>query len=295
MYSKILEIDSFYSKLAIIILNYNSSHYVINQLNSLSSEGVSKDCFYVVDNQSIDNKILINFCNTNNFCFIQNKINGGYANGNNLAIKKAIDDNKSYFLLLNPDIEISKYTISVLLETICNNPNIGVIGPRILDKFESNIIYSDGGLLFPEKGFEGDHVHCYKKIEEIPSFGINFNIDYVNGSAILFSLHALQSNGFMREDFFMYYEESEWCYRLKLKSQFKLAINTDVVAYHEMSDKGKFYQYYMTRNQIWMTRLYNGNSLFLIRYNWKIIRKSIKKFQFNILKAVYNGWFAKIN
>lgn len=99
----------------------------------------------------------------------------------------------------------------------------------------------------------------------------------------------------MNEDFFMYYEESEWCYRLKTQSNFKLAIDTDVVAYHEMSDKGSFYQYYMTRNQIWLTRMYNGDKNYLIKNSWTLVRRAIKKLNFNIIKAVYHGWTKKIN
>lgn len=290
-----MEIDVALNQLAIITLNYNSYDKTKNQIDRLIEQGIPINCFYIVDNVSEDREILKSFCTEKNLLFIQNDINGGYAHGNNIAIKKALEEDKHYFLLLNPDIEISAFTITQLLQTIKKNDTIGIIGPRIIDKYDRSLIFSDGGLLFPEKAFTGDHVHYEKTIQEFPSFGLNYDIDYVNGSAMLFTSKTIEINGYMNEDFFMYYEESEWCYRLKTQSNFKLAIDTDVVAYHEMSDKGSFYQYYMTRNQIWLTRMYNGDKNYLIKNSWTLVRRAIKKLNFNIIKAVYHGWTKKIN
>lgn len=289
-----MEINISLENLAIITLNYNSYKKVVNQVDLLLNENTPKSCFYIIDNLSTDKDQLKKYCDLSGLHFIQNTINGGFAQGNNIAIKKAIDDKKEYFLILNPDIEISLLTIKKLLFTLTNDPSIGIIGPRILDKFDRNLIFSDGGLLFPDKGFLGDHLHYNKTIQEFPAFGINYDLNYVNGSAMMHSIETLIQNGYMREDFFMYYEESEWCYRLQTKTSLKLAINTDVVVYHEMSEKKYFYHYYLTRNRIWITRLYNGNKRFLYNENIRDLRRSIKKLNFKLIRPVVEGWFKDI-
>ena len=57
----------------------------------------------------------------------------------------------------------------------------------------------------------------------------------------------------MLEDFFLYFEETEWCLRAT-KNKFKLLVNTNALAYHTSSKKGKLYAYYMTRNRILLAK-----------------------------------------
>ena len=92
--------------LAIISLNYNSAKEVFRQVSSLREEGIPDVCFYLIDNASNDGEEVKKYCLKNGIKFIANPINGGYAQGNNIGIKKAIEDGRTTFLILNPDIEI---------------------------------------------------------------------------------------------------------------------------------------------------------------------------------------------
>ena len=269
--------------ISILILNYNTSKKVISQLETLTSQGLRKDVFCIIDNNSKDARQLEEYCLKNNYNFLQTHSNKGYAYGNNLAIKNELENGKEYFLILNPDIDIDFSTIKKMYETITTQHNIGAIGCRICDKFQRDLIYSDGGLLFPEYGFRGDHVNNNKLVSEVEISHQNKNFDYVNGSVFMFSKEALKKNGFMREDFFMYYEESEWCYRLKTKTDLDMIILTDVCAYHENSKKGKLYHYYMTRNRLWFCKLYDSN----ITEAKKEIKKQMKRFLFSKRNKTY--------
>ena len=293
--------------LAIIILNYNTADKIAIQVEKLMDEGISSSIFYIVDNASKigDQKSLENFAGKNNLNFVNSAENGGYAKGNNIAIDLAIKKNKTVFLILNPDIEISARTIIALHETISSEDELLFVGPRICDKYNRNLIFSDGGTLIPDRFFESDHLHYGKNIDEFNSFGKNYEIDYVNGSALMFKKATLDILGKMREDFFMYFEEAEWCYRLKKHPGFKQAICTDVTAYHEMSNKGDFYQFYMTRNRIFMCRLYSIPHKDLIRnYLYEAQKRFLglkgnakNNFSFfaTQIKAVFEGEFKKLN
>lgn len=284
--------------LAIIILNYNSFDDTNREVVSLLDEGIQKNSLYVVDNNSDDKKKIEKLCSQKQINFILSDHNGGYAYGNNLAIKKAIEDGKTYFLLLNPDIEISLDTIQQLYKDLNDFSDIMIMGPRICYRNDRNKIFSDGGLLFPDKGFMGAHVNGELYREDIKTSQYNYNINYVDGSALMFKKELLDKIGFMNEDFFMYYEESEWCMRLHKDINLKIAINTECVAYNIASNKGSFYEYYMTRNRLWLCRMYNGNIKYATKERWTQVRRSLKKGKFTMAKAyikgIIDGLYSKI-
>ncbi|MBW7675742.1 glycosyltransferase family 2 protein [Chryseobacterium sp. LJ756] len=277
--------------LAIIILNYNSFNDTSREVDSLLEQGFPEKSIYVVDNDSKDRAEIEQLGFSKNIHTVLSNYNGGYAYGNNLAIKKALGDGKNYFLLLNPDIEISVAVIKKLYSDLQEFPELGMIGPRICYRDERNKIFSDGGLLFPEKGFMGDHINYEKYKENVNTSYYNYNINYVDGSALMFRKEILNDVGFMNEAFFMYYEESEWCLRLLAKTNWKIAVNTQQEAYNLFTQRSSFYQYYMTRNRIWLCRLYNGNTKYVTNERWTLARRALKKGKFSMAKAYIKGIF----
>lgn len=275
--------------LAIIILNYNSFEDTHREVNSLLIEGIPGKSIYIVDNNSKDRKEIEQLGSEKQINYILSDYNGGYAFGNNLAIDKALEDGKNYFLLLNPDIEISRNTISQLYNDLKEFPDIGIIGPRICYRNIRDRIFSDGGLLFPEEGFQGGHTHSEQDKNHVNAPHYNYSIKYVDGSALMFRKEILDDVGLMNTSFFMYYEESEWCLRLLKNTQWKIAVNTQCEAFNLASDKGSFYEYYITRNRIWMCRLYDGNLKYVTGERWKFARKALKKGKLSMAKAYIKG------
>ncbi len=275
--------------LAIIILNYNSFDDTAREVNALLSQNCQEKSIYVVDNNSADKYKIAEFGAQKGINFIISDKNGGYAYGNTLAIKQAIKDEKKIFLLLNPDIDINISTIEILYKDLQEKQDLGVVGPRICYRNNKNKIYSDGGLLHPEKGFVGEHVHFNANTSEVQNLSYNYNIDYVDGSVFMFRKEILDEIGFMNEKFFMYYEESEWCLRVLRKTNWKLAVNTNISAFNIYSEKGSFYEYYMTRNRFWLCRLYDGNLKYVKKERWKLARKAFKRRDFSLAKAYVKG------
>jgi len=160
-------------------------------------------------------------------------------------------------------------------------------------------IFSDGGLLYPERGVLGDHANGWRRTEDMDMTGINYAIDYVNGSCMLFRKEVLDDIGFMEENLFMYYEESEWCYRLKNSPKWRIGIDTDVASGQSDGSRGRAYEYYMTRNRIWMTKKHAGNLSSVvwerIRFAWKkswSFRMGLRErtaFSCAVLKGIFHG------
>ena len=293
--------------LAIVILNYNSSDKIINQVMHLMNGGINASNFYIIDNNSnIQNQNKIQtFVKTHQLNFIQSTENGGYAKGNRLALEKALSDNKLYFLIINPDIEISALVIRQLYDSISNDENLFILGPRICDKEDREIIFSDGGKLNKDRFFEASHINVGKNINEVEIPLFNYDIDYINGSAMMFRKESINLLGMMREDFFMYFEEAEWCYRLKKTQNAKQAIITSLVVYHELSKTDLFKKFYMTRNRIFMCRLYKIPHKKLIMHFLYEAQKDLfnkkRNFVYNIrlffsqLRAILEGEFRNLN
>ncbi|MGJ5640603.1 glycosyltransferase [Formosa sp. S-31] len=280
-----------------IILNYNSAIETIELYDKIKTSYKFQYRISVIDNASDDfhKKLLIDKIAIEDL--IINKVNLGYSAGNKLGIMKAIDFNIPYVFLLNPDIRIEESTVQHLLNEIEKDPKIAAIGPRICYRSNLNRIYSDGGIIDLSYGVFTTHLNYNKLNSEVKNLNTPHIVDYVNGSVFLARTSVFKEIGFMLNDFFLYFEETEWCIRAK-NNGYKLMVDSRVSAYHLSSKKGKTYYYYMERNRLLMAKLLKINySTVLFNSNKDIVKELIKcikqrKFPDDILKARIKGCLA---
>lgn len=246
-------------KVSLILLNYNCSDETIRSYKSLKA---SFDII-VVDNASDaeDVNCLKAAIPASNLLF--NSRNAGYAGGNNLGVIEALKRQVDFIMILNPDISINASVIRHLVELMIDNSDLAAIGPRICFRDQKDIIYSDGGIVDFEDFYRVYHLNNNKSIKELNA-GLNHNITYVNGSAILIRNKALLEVGTFIESFFLYFEETEWCLRA-VDHNWKIGVDSSVVAYHLSSEKGDTFHYYILRNKLWLAKLRN--------YRFKELRK----------------------
>lgn len=116
---------------SIVILNYNAGYFLDLCLSSVERAIKKVDGeVIIVDNCSTDHSFLRNSKNYSQFTFINNETNLGFAKGNNVAIPKCKGD---YVLFLNPDTLISEDCLINTLTYSKKNPEIGLIGVRMID------------------------------------------------------------------------------------------------------------------------------------------------------------------
>lgn len=270
----------------ILILNYNSSKDTVALYDQLQKIEHNNYFILVIDNNSTDNstKILSNYIPKANL--ILNKKNLGYAGGNNIGIRQAINAGAEYVWILNPDIRVEKNTLNVLLDTIGRDNKIAAIGPRICDRRNKEIIFSDGGILDVEKGFKTGHLNNGKKIDNIDK-NIKFKeIDYVDGSCFLINLSCIEHIGILKENFFLYFEETEWCLRAKNQG-WKLLAVYETRCFHLPSTKKFRYFYYMTRNRIYLSILIKRHILKTVWLELKLILDCLLKL--HITRILYKS------
>ncbi|RED48365.1 glycosyltransferase family 2 protein [Seonamhaeicola aphaedonensis] len=246
-------------KLLVIILNFNSYRDTINLYRLINDFLAFRKSILIVDNNSnkIDQELLKKEIPSKNL--IINKKNKGYGSGNNIGLKKAVNESYDYALILNPDIRLEEKTILELLKELEKDSELVAVGPRICFRNQPELIYSDGGLVNASLGFRSSHLN-YKKNVKDKSL-LKKTIDYINGSCLMVRISSLKNIGMFLDTFFLYYEETEWCLRAK-QLGYKIKVNTNVIAYHSTSNKNGLYHFYMTRNRLLIAKRFN-------KYFWR--------------------------
>lgn len=123
--------------IGVIILNYNTWRETINCIESLDQNYNKGDItVYVVDNKSpqrpdVDESVF--FKRRNDVILIEASANKGYSAGNNIGIKRALEDGCEYIVISNSDILFVDKSLYVMSKYIDENKTVGVVGPQILD------------------------------------------------------------------------------------------------------------------------------------------------------------------
>lgn len=199
--------------LSIIILSYNTQKILINCLKSIYAAKVSLEFeVIVVDNASRDDSVSVVSRSFPKVILVKNKENIGFGKGNNQGFNKS---RGKYVLFLNSDTVVKGQALEILVSYLESHPNIQAVGPRLLNS-DQTVQPSVGffpslwvifNMLFLEHFGGGNMVRT--------SFSHEKEADWLMGAALLVRRKAFEKiNGF-DERIFMYYDEVEFCYRLK--------------------------------------------------------------------------------
>jgi len=155
--------------------------------------------------------------------FIQSDENGGFAAGNNIGIKYALtQDDCEYVWLLNNDTVIERDALSKIVEYAKKN-DIGICGSTLMYFHEPSKIQAYGGTV---NKFFGTGRYILNKND------VNKKLDYIVGASFLINWKVLNKIGLLPEEYFLYYEETDYCFNAK-RNSFKLGIALDSIVYHK--------------------------------------------------------------
>ncbi len=231
--------------LSIIIVNYNVKEFLQNLLYSIekASQNLSVETF-VVDNASDDGSVDIikeKFPSVN---LIANKTNIGFGAANNMAMAKSAG---KYVLLINPDTIVKEDTLVKMVSFFESRKDAGIAGCRVLNP--------DGSLqLACRRSFPGPWT-SFTKVTGLSSLfpksrlfakynltyldeNKTYEVDAVSGSFMMMSREAYNKVGGFDEQFFMYGEDIDLCYRTQ-KAGFKVYFfhETEIIHYKGESTK----------------------------------------------------------
>ena len=209
--------------ISIIIINYNTSSLTLNCISSINAfeKGKSTE-FIVVDNAS--NKedlehLTNNLKQFDNVTLIPSKINLGFAAGNMLGFQYASGD---YYAFINSDVLFIEAVFQSLISFMIQNQNVGVCGLQIIDE--------QGKETTSFRPFEGVRYKLFgkkflaftqpKKPSMLKKYSKPITVDFIIGSFMFFRAEAFHLIGGFDPNTFLYYEETDVCYRL-LKKGYK--------------------------------------------------------------------------
>jgi GT2 family glycosyltransferase len=177
--------------------------------------------------------------------------NAGYAVGNNRGIAFLMDGGVDYVCVVNPDARVGSSTVEGLVRAADRSRDAGFVGPRLIHGGSNPVmVQSDGGHVDWSRGGATRHVHGDTRIERVPA-GVG-HVDYVTGACVLLRRAMLEDVGFIPEEYFLYYEETEHALRAARRGWTSI-VDRDVQAHHfrrsTASVPSRSYIYYMTRNR----------------------------------------------
>lgn len=204
---------------SITIINWNTKDLLNNCLKSIyDNPSTYKSEVIVVDNASTDGSSGLVRTGFPQVKLVDNKLNMGYARAANQAI---LNSRGQYIFVLNSDTKIFPGAIDSLLRFANSHPEVGAIGPRLVN--------SDGTLQlscrrFPSFGMGVGHAvlglffanNPYTKKYRLADWdhASATEVDWVSGAAVLLRRDAVSQVGLFDEAYFMYVEDVDLCYRL---------------------------------------------------------------------------------
>jgi len=202
--------------LSVIIVNWNTKDLLCQCIDSLTQTLKRMDTeIFVVDNGSTDGSVAAIREKFPRVRLVENQVNLGFARANNQAISLSSGE---YLLLLNPDTKVKDEAIPQMLSFMNAHAKAGLVGGQLLNADESkqNSIANFPSLatellnksllrwLFPEK-FPGKERDYPGPVE----------VESVIGACMLVRRKAVEQVGLLDEEFFLFLEETDWCYRIK--------------------------------------------------------------------------------
>lgn len=238
---------------------------------------------------------------------IENQANLGFAGGNNVGIRYALENGADYICLLNNDTRVSHGFLEELIKVAESNNNIGIVGGKIYfekgyefhkDRYQKKdfgkVIWYAGGLIdwnnvyASHRGVDEVDVGQYEREEET---------EYVNGCLMLIKKEVFEKIGLLYKKYFLYFEENDFCQRAK-KAGFKLYYAPKSIIWHlnagSSGSGSDLHDYFLTRN-----RLMFGMKWAPLRSKISLIKESLgmmfsgRKWQKIGVKDFYLGNFGR--
>jgi len=235
-------------KIAVVVVTHNASRYLDDCFGSLEAadrSGLDVDII-VVDNASTDDTAARLRQAYPSVRVMANQKNLGFAGGNNVGIKAALEEGADYVYLLNHDTEASLDFLTEAVKVAEADEKIAAVQSLLLLHPEKDLINSAGNAIhFLGFGYCRDY---RRPAAAWRHTGIR-EIAYASGAAVLYRAEALRQVGLFDEELFLYHEDLDLGWRLRLAG-FSNVLAPHSIVYHKYEFSRSIAKYYfMERNR----------------------------------------------
>jgi GT2 family glycosyltransferase len=232
-----------------VVLNHREAADTIRCLRALDKVRYRRLTPLVVDNASGPGEVA--WLRSLGATVVESGGNPGYAGGNNIGISFALERGAEAVWLVNPDAYVHRWSLRRLVRALRRHPEVGIVGPRILEAESATPkVQSDGGRIVWEVGGRSELIGRGNAPNR--GGGLRF-VDFVPGAAMLVRRRVFEDIGLLPEEFFLYFEETEFCVRAAAAG-WKVAVETGAQAVHRFASAdglpGETLLYYFVRNRL---------------------------------------------
>jgi GT2 family glycosyltransferase len=267
-------------KHAVVIVNFENWHDTVDCINSIKK---TKDTphIVVVDNHSSDDSVHKLKESFPDLDLVVAEENLGFSRGNNLGIAKALKLGAQVVYLLNNDTEVDSNLFFRAYRYVADKNRIA--GAKIYyargseyhedQKGQGNILWYAGGefdwsmAISRHFGVDEEDRGQYDKVKQV---------DFITGCFMAIPRKVFKKIGFLREEFFLYLEDSEFCLHAK-SAGVEVMYNPSLVLYHKNSGSTKvgspLVDYYMTRNRFFIAKHYGS-----LRLRVALLKEGLRNF-----------------
>jgi GT2 family glycosyltransferase len=240
----------------ILLLNWNGWKDTVSCVDSCQSLLGCNFRLLIVDNASSDGSEKILRQRFPDIELIQSGANLGFAGGNNVGIRHALERGADYIWLLNNDTVVDPSALSCLVETMERDHTIGMVGSKILYFGTPDTIWYAGADLDPRTPYRS----CHRGLNQLDrgQFDEPGETGYVTGCSLLVRRKVVEMVGVLEENMFLYYEDTDWSARAR-HAGWKLFYAPSSVVFHKASasmggTESPRMSYYLARNLLYFVR-----------------------------------------
>jgi GT2 family glycosyltransferase len=204
------------------------------------------------------------------FVLLHNGGNLGFAGGNNPGIAYAMRDaGCEYIWLLNNDTVVEPDALAQAIARMRQDERIGLCGSTLVYYHQREQVQAFGGARYSPARGSSVHVGAFQPRSAIPASpaAVEASLSYVIGAAMLARRSFVEKVGLMTDDYFLYFEEIDWCTRGR--DQFALGYAPASVVYHKegasigtsASGGSALSIYYLFKNRLRFTARFHARHL----------------------------------
>jgi GT2 family glycosyltransferase len=232
----------------VVVPNWNGLNETRSCLDALVKVTYPRVEVIVVDNGSTDGSVDALQAEYPQVMLLPLSDNVGFAGGNNHGLRHALRWGADYVLLLNNDARIAPDTVDMLVQAAQADRQVGILGPIIYRDDGSQHIESAGGRL---NLYTGRFCH----FETLPADQVHpYEVDMVSGCAMIVRREVMEQVGLLNERYFAYFEDAEWCVRVRRAGYRVVAVPGAQVWHRGSTASGGFHAplriYYSVRNHL---------------------------------------------
>ncbi len=191
-----------------VVVNWNGGEQNLTCIANLIAQGLSPVQIMFVDNASTDGSPERVQATFEGLGWIAEPTNTGFGEGANRGIAQALDQGARFVVLVNNDLVFEENVLVELIRELDRDPQLGIVGPRVLLAREPGTVWAAGGTLNHRQNLStliGHHA------PDGPEYQVRREVDYVAGCAMAVRREVFETIGLLDAAYFAYHEDLDFC------------------------------------------------------------------------------------